>query len=267
MFDLTGQVAVITGGGGALATAMGAALVRAGVRIAVLDLRAESAERQAAALMAMGGEAIAMATDVLDEASLRAARATVLARWGRIDILLNAAGGNMPRASTHGKSPFTLPVDALDEVMRLNFNGTVIPTMVFGEHMAEQKKGCIVNISSMSVSRMLSGIPGYSAAKAAMENYTKWLAVDVARRFGEGLRVNAVSPGFFVGAQNRALLLKEDGSPTERGATILGQTPMGRFGRHDELGGIVVFLCSDAASFITGVVIPVDGGFSVASGI
>jgi len=195
------------------------------------------------------------------------ARDIVVATWGRIDILLNAAGGNTARARTDGKSPFTLPLDALDEVFRLNYHGTVLPTMVFGETMAAQGKGCIVNISSMAVPRMLSGTMAYSSAKAAMENFTTWLAVDLAKKFGDGLRVNAIAPGFFISTQNRAVLVTDDGSFTERAQAILAQTPMGRFGRHEELDGALLFLCSDAASFVTGTVIPVDGGFSVASGV
>lgn len=267
LFSLAGRTAIVTGGYGVLGRAMGAALARAGARVAVLGRDAGKVQAQVDALAASGADAMALVADVTDEAALLTARDVVLEEWGRIDILLNAAGGNVARARTDGRSPFLLPMDALDEVMRLNFTGTVLPTMVFGEAMAIARRGCIVTISSMATMRMLSGTMGYSAAKAAMENMTRWLAVDVATQFGDGLRVNAIAPGFFISTQNRAVLVNEDGSWTERASNILAQTPMGRFGRHEELDGALLFLCSDAASFVTGAVIPVDGGFSVASGV
>ena len=180
---------------------------------------------------------------------------------------MNAAGGNVARARTDKAPPFAMPFDAFDEVLRLNLHGTVYPTLVFGEAMAERKKGSIVNISSMAALRPLKGIAGYSAAKAGVDSFTRWLAVELARHCGPGLRVNAIAPGFFVTTQNRVVLVKEDGSPTDRGRAILARTPMGRFGDPSELQGALLWLCSDAASFVTGVVIPIDGGFSADGGI
>ena len=267
LFDLSGRVALVTGGYGVLGSAMGAALARAGARVTVLGRDRVAGEAQAAALQALGAEAMVVVADVLDEAALQRARAEVIERWGRIDILLNAAGGNVARARVDPVSMFSVPRDALDDVMKLNFNGTLLPCLVFGEQMALQGTGCIVNVSSVTVSRMLSGILGYTAAKSAMETATRWLAVALAKQFGDGLRVNAIAPGFFLATQNRGLLMNDDGSWTERARSILAQTPMGRFGRDGELDGAVVFLCSDAASYVTGTVLTVDGGFSVASGI
>jgi NAD(P)-dependent dehydrogenase (short-subunit alcohol dehydrogenase family) len=180
---------------------------------------------------------------------------------------VNAAGGHVAEARTDDAPAFEMSLPAYEDVVRLNLHGTVYPTLVFGEAMARQKKGSVVNISSMAATLALSGVLGYSVAKAAVESFTRWMAVDLARRFGEGLRVNAIAPGFFIAKQNRAALVREDGSPTDRARKILSRTPMGRFGDPAELQGPVLWLCSDAASFVTGAVIPVDGGFSADSGI
>lgn len=266
-FDFTGRVAVVTGGYGVLGGSMAEALARAGARVAVLGHRREAAEAQADALRRTGAEARALVADVLDEEALRRACAELLDAWGRVEILINAAGGNVARARTDDRPVFDLPFDAFDEVLRLNLHGTVYPTLVFGAAMAERQRGSIVNISSMAAMQAISGVAGYAAAKAAVDNFTRWMAVDLARRHGGGLRVNAVAPGFFIAKQNRAVLLNPDGSFTPRAETILGRTPMGRFGEPAELQGPVLWLCSDAASFVTGTVLPVDGGFSAFSGI
>ena len=266
-FDLTGRVAVVTGGYGTLGSSMAAGLAAAGARVALLGRDAAKAEAACEALRDRGAEAMPLVADALDEASLRTAAETLLGEWGRVDALVNAAGGNVARARTDAGPVFGLPFDAFDEVVRLNLHATVYPTLVFGEAMAEAGTGSIVNISSMAALQAISGVMGYSAAKAAVDNVTRWLAVDVARRGAPGVRVNAVAPGFFIATQNRAVLLHDDGTYTDRARTILAQTPAGRFGEPEELQGAVVWLCSDAASFVTGAVIPVDGGFSSFSGL
>lgn len=266
-YDFSGRVVVVTGGYGVLGGSMAEAFAGAGARVAVLGRRADEAAARAAALRETGADALALAADVLDEPSLRAALTTLLDTWGRVDVLVNAAGGNVARARTDAGPPFGLPFDAFDEVVRLNLHGTVYPSLVFGEAMAQQGAGSIVNVSSMAAMQAISGVLGYSVAKAGIDNFTRWLAVDLARRCGPGLRVNAVAPGFFVAKQNRAVLLRDDGSLTERAQTIVQRTPMGRFGEAHELQGPVLWLCSDAASFVTGTVLPVDGGFSAFSGL
>ena len=266
-FELSGRVAVVTGGYGVLGGSMAEALAAAGAKVAVLGRSAAAAEAGAASLRAGGAEALALVADVLDETALRAACDRLLSAWGRVDILVNAAGGHVAEARTDHVSAFTMSLPAFDDVVRLNLHGSVYPTLVFGEAMARQRKGSVVNVSSMAATQAVSGVLGYSVAKAAIESFTRWLAVDLARRFGEGLRVNAIAPGFFVAKQNRAVLLGADGEPTARGRAILARTPMGRFGDPAELQGPVLWLCGDAASFVTGAVIPVDGGFSADSGI
>jgi len=266
-FDLRGRVAVVTGGYGVLGSSMAEGLARAGARVAILGRRGEPATDRVQQLRDRGHDAIALVADAMDEAALRRARAELMEAWGHVDILVNAAGGNVQRARTDTQSVFEMPFDAFDEVVRLNLHGSVYPTLVFGEAMAEQRRGAIVNISSMASSQALSGVMGYSAAKAAIENFTRWMAVEMARRYGDRVRVNAIAPGFFIADQNRAVLVKPDGSYTDRARAVIAHTPMGRFGSHSELNGAVQWLCSDAASFVTGVVIPVDGGFSAYSGI
>jgi NAD(P)-dependent dehydrogenase (short-subunit alcohol dehydrogenase family) len=257
LFDLDGRVAVVTGASGVLGGAIARGLASAGARVGLLARRRDRLEELAAEL----DGAIVLEANVLDVAQLEQARATVLDRFGRIDVLVNAAGGNIPAATVGERSFFELPEDALDEVMRLNFNGTVLPCQVFGAAMNDAS---IVNISSAAAQRALTRVVGYGAAKAAVENLTRWLAVELAPR---GVRVNAVAPGFFVSEQNQALLLDESGALTERGARIVAATPMGRFGEPDELAGTVVWLCSAASSFVTGSVIAVDGGFGAFSGV
>ena len=266
-FDLNGLVAVVTGGYGVIGGTLAQGLAAAGARVVVLGRRREAAEAQAEAIRQQGGDAQAVAADVLHPGQVRAARDTVLERWGRVDILLNAAGGNITRARNDDRAIFEVPPDAFDEVVRLNLHGTVTPSLVFGEAMAHRRAGCIVNISSMAAVRALSGVLGYSVAKAGIDSFTRWLAVELARKYGDGVRVNAIAPGFFVSAQNRSVLVKADGSFTDRARAIVSHTPMGRLGRPEELIGAVQWLCSDAASFVTGVVLPVDGGFSVYGGI
>jgi NAD(P)-dependent dehydrogenase (short-subunit alcohol dehydrogenase family) len=266
-FDLTGRVAVVTGGYGVIGSVLGRGLAAAGARVAVLGRRSDPANAEAAAIRAEGGDAIALVADATDTDQLRVARQELLASWGRVDILINAAGGNVSRARSDTISVFEIPPDAFDEVVRLNLHGTVLPTMVFAELMATQRRGVVVNISSMAAVQALSGVMGYSVAKAGIDNFTRWLAVDMARRHGDGVRVNAIAPGFFITTQNRAVLVTEDGGHTERARNILRETPMGRFGRPEELVGTVQWLCSDAASFVTGAVVPIDGGFGVFSGV
>jgi NAD(P)-dependent dehydrogenase (short-subunit alcohol dehydrogenase family) len=266
-FDLSGRVAVVAGGYGVLGGSIALGLVQRGARVAILGRRLEAAIAKAEDLRRAGGEAMALAADVLEREQLVRGRDELLGKWGQIDILVNAAGGNVQSARTDGVPVFGLPVDAFDEVVRLNLHGSVVPALVFAEAMAARGSGSIVNISSMAATRVISGVLGYSAAKAAIDNVTRWLAVDLARKHGDGLCVNAVAPGFFVAKQNRGVLVNPDGSYTDRACRIIDKTPMGRFGEPEELNGVVTFLCSDAASFITGAVIPVDGGFSAESGV
>ena len=233
----------------------------------MLGRRRDAAEEKARALRDRGAEAMVLVADVLDRDSLVRACDELMTSWGQVDILINAAGGNVQRALNDESSIFEVPIDAIDEVMDLNLKGSVVPTMVFGEVMARRKRGAVINISSMAALSALSGVLGYSMAKAGIDNFTRWMAVEMARNFGDGIRVNAIAPGFFVSEQNRAVLMKPDGSFTDRARTIIAQTPMGRFGSPSELDGAAIFLCSDAASFVTGTVIAVDGGFSVFSGV
>ena len=265
--DLSGRVAVVSGGYGVLGASLASGLAEAGVRVAILGRRRDAAEAKAAEIRATGAESIVLLADVLDDAGVRAARDELLRTWGRVDILINAAGGNVMRARNDNRSIFDVPLDAFDEVLRLNLHGTVIPSLAFAETMAAQRSGCIVNISSIAASRVLSGVLGYSIAKTGIDTFTKWMAVEMARKHGDRLRVNAIMPGFFVTTQNEKVLLNPDGSYNERSTNIIAHTPMGRFGRPEELNGVLLWLCSDAASFVTGAVIPVDGGYSVFSGV
>jgi NAD(P)-dependent dehydrogenase (short-subunit alcohol dehydrogenase family) len=266
-FSLSGRVAVVTGGYGVIGGALAAGLADAGARVVLVGRRRDAADAKAEAIRRAGGDAGVVVGDVLDQATMRAARDEVLKRWGRVDILVNAAGGNVARARNDDRPVFDVPLDALDEALRLNLHGTLIPSLEFGESLAQRRSGCIVNISSMAAVQAISGVLGYSIAKAGIDNFTRWLAVELARKHGDGVRVNAIAPGFFVSEQNRKVLVKPDGSPTDRARTIVARTPMGRFGKPEELIGAVRWLCSDAASFVTGAVIPVDGGFSAFSGV
>jgi NAD(P)-dependent dehydrogenase (short-subunit alcohol dehydrogenase family) len=272
MFSLCGRVAVVTGATGVLGGAMAAGLARAGARVVVLGRRSERAEEVASRIAADGGEVLALLADVLDAAQLRRAREKVIGEWGRVDALVNAAGGNVPGAALGaGETIFDLRLAAFREVFDLNLLGTVQPALVFGEAMASRgdaaAEGCIVNISSMAARRPLTRVAGYSAAKAAVENFTQWLAVELSGKYGPGIRVNAIAPGFFIGEQNRDLLMDGKGNLTPRGRAIIEHTPMGRFGEPEELVGALIWLCSPASSFVTGSVVPVDGGFSTFSGV
>ncbi len=267
-FNIKDKVAVITGGAGVLGGCIADNLAKAGVKIVILDRDEKIITSKVNTIINNGGEAMGLVTNVLDKATLEKNRDEILSRFGKIDILLNAAGGNMPGATIGpDQTIFDLNINDFQKVTDLNLNGTVLPSMVFGEVMAKQKEGSIVNYSSMTVERAITRVVGYSASKAAMENFTRWMAVEMATKFGGKIRVNAIAPGFFIGNQNRKLLTNEDGSYTERGHTIIKNTPMNRFGEADELNGAIHFLCSDAAKFITGVVIPIDGGFSAFSGV
>ena len=272
------RVCVITGAAGVLCSTFARALAADGWKIALLDLNAEAAGALADELNAAGGTARAYGVSVLDKAALEAVRASVTADLGRVDLLINGAGGNNPRATTTKEyffegdednadlaTFFNLNEAGFDFVFDLNIKGTLLPTQVFATDMIGRKDCCIINISSMNAFRPLTKIPAYSAAKAAVSNFTQWLAVHFA---GTGIRVNAIAPGFFVTAQNKALLFNEDGTPTPRTGKILAATPMGRFGKPEELLGTLRWLIDpEAASFVTGVVVPVDGGFSAYSGV
>jgi NAD(P)-dependent dehydrogenase (short-subunit alcohol dehydrogenase family) len=264
-FDVQGKIAVVTGGAGVLCAAMCHVLAGSGAKVAVLDVRSEAAEGLAAEL---SHGAIGVTCNVLDKDSVEKAAQQVLEKFGCVDILINGAGGNKPQATTNPEqSFFDLPADALRWVFDLNLMGTILPSQVFGKIMTKQKRGVILNISSMNAFRPLTRIPAYSAAKAGVSNFTQWLAVHMAQTYSPEIRVNAIAPGFFVGDQNRKLLLNEDGSLTPRGQTILSHTPMARFGNPDDLLGTLLWLVSPASAFVTGLVVQVDGGFSAFSGV
>jgi NAD(P)-dependent dehydrogenase (short-subunit alcohol dehydrogenase family) len=268
LFELDGSVAVVTGGTGTLGSALARGLAAAGVRVGILGRGRERGERLAAEIESTGGHAAFVAADVLKRADLEAARDELLGRWGRLDILINGAGGNLDGATTTpDRSFFDLSEDALKRVVDLNLMGTILATQVCGTAFARDGRGCIVNVSSMAARAGLTRVAAYGAAKAGVEALTRALASEMALMHGSGIRVNAVAPGFFLADQNRRLLMNPDGTPTKRGQDILAHTPSGRFGEPEDLIGTVVWLCSPAAAFVTGVVVPVDGGFSAFSGI
>ena len=278
--DLAGKTVAVTGGGGVLCGTMAKALAECGARVAVLDLRKEAADAVAGEITAAGGTAAGVACNVLELESLQAANAEIEASFGPVDILINGAGGNHPKGTT--SKEYLFPEDLKESVegvttfydldpagvqfvFNLNFLGTLLPTQVFTRTMAERQSGVVINISSMNAFTPLTKIPAYSGAKAAVSNFTQWLAVHMSK---VGIRVNAIAPGFFLTDQNRALLTDAEGDLTPRGNTIISQTPMGKFGGPEDLLGALLWLVSDAgAGFVTGTVIPVDGGFSAFSGV
>ena len=265
LFSIAGKVAIITGAGGVLGGSMAKHFVQQGAKVVAVDIRQEQLDKRVAELEQQGGEVMGVVGNVLEVASLENLAEQVVSRWGKIDILLNIAGGNMPGATLEPEQHFyDMDITCWEKVTNLNMNGTVYPSMVFGKVMAKQKKGCIVNVSSMAAYSAITRVPGYSAAKSAVANFTQWLASEMALKYGDGIRVNAIAPGFFIGDQNRRVLINPDGSLTERSRKVLAKTPMKRFG---DINGAVQFLCSDAASFITGALLPIDGGFSAFSGV
>lgn len=267
-FELNDKVIVVTGASGALAGSVAHYLLNMGARVAFLSRNLEKLESAVAQCGAQSDHALAVSCDVTDSNAVELAAEKVLSRFGCVDALINGAGGNMPGATIQpDQTMFDLDLSDYDKVVKLNLHGTLLPSLTFGKLMAERQSGSIVNFSSMAATHAITRVLGYSNAKAAVDNLTRWMAMDFAKSYGDRIRVNAVAPGFFVGEQNRKLLLNEDGSLTERGKQIVANTPMGRFGEAEEVCGAVHFLLSDAARFVTGTVIAVDGGFSIYSGV
>jgi NAD(P)-dependent dehydrogenase (short-subunit alcohol dehydrogenase family) len=276
--ELKGKVCVVTGGAGVIGISLCDALASVGIRVAIIDLNLEMAESSAKIIsLKNNAECIGVKGNVLEKNSLQKAKEIIHERFGKIDFLINAAGGNSPQATTQieqitesdldslDKSFFGLKLDSIETVFDLNFKGTLISSMIFAEEMVKRQNGVIINISSMNSFRPLTKIPAYSAAKASVNNFTQWLAVHIAK---SGVRVNAIAPGFFLTNQNHFLLIdKETGNSTSRGKKIIDNTPMGKYGLPEDLNGIVLFLLSDLSAFITGVIIPVDGGYSAFGGV
>jgi len=266
--NLKNKVAIITGGAGALGGTMALGLAKQGAKVVIIGRTAHTVQSKVNEINNAGGIAIGIIADVLNREQLDTAKKEVIQKWKRIDILVNAAGGNMKGATIMPEdSFFDMNMDDFDAVTKLNLKGTVLPTIVFGKQMAKQGQGNIVNISSMAAQQALTRVVGYSTSKASIDIFTKWLAVEMAQKHSEKIRVNAIAPGFFIGEQNRDLLLNKDGSLTARGKTIVTNTPMKRFGKADELLSTLYWICDDNSSFITGIVVPVDGGFSAFSGV
>ena len=267
-FDISGKVAIVTGAGGVLGGSISAALMRANAKVVAMDIRQENLDARVAELKQIHDDVIGVVGNVLDLNNLKELAVTIKEKWGTIDILVNCAGGNIPGATlTEEQTVFDMKIEDWEKVTNLNLNGTVYPCLAFGEVMAQQGKGSIINISSMATYSAITRVPGYSVSKTGINIFTQWMAMEMAQKFGEGVRVNAIAPGFFIGDQNRAVLINPDGSYTNRSQKVLAKTPMKRFGDISELNGSVQFLCSDAASFITGVILPVDGGFTAFSGV
>jgi NAD(P)-dependent dehydrogenase (short-subunit alcohol dehydrogenase family) len=268
LFDISGKVAIVTGGAGTLGSSISECLASNGAKIVVLGRDLSNVQKEADKIKGMGGEAMPVSADVMDIDQLHNAEKQILENWGKIDILVNTAGGNTPGATIGtDQSIFDMNLEDYKKVVDLNLNGTVFPCLVFGKSMALTGSGSIINLSSMSTFSALTRVPGYSMAKSGIEIFTKWLAMELALKFNEKIRVNCIAPGFFIAKQNRHVLLNPDGSYTQRSLNVIHKTPMKRFGKMEELNGTIIYLCSEAASFVTGIVIPVDGGFSSYSGI
>jgi NAD(P)-dependent dehydrogenase (short-subunit alcohol dehydrogenase family) len=267
-FLLKDKVIVVTGGTGVLGKTFVNAVADAGATVVILGRNETKANERVAEIMSRNGKAIFLKCDVLDEASVNEVAEKVMATYGKIDGLVNAAGGNVPESVIAPTADvFSFTVEGMKKAMDLNLWGTLIPTQIFGKHIAKSGGGSIVNISSVSAKRALTRVLGYSMGKAAIDCFTKWFAVELANRYGDKVRMNSIMPGFFLTEQNRTLLTNEDGNLTDRGNTIIKQTPFKRFGNADELGGALIFLLSDASSFVTGTDISVDGGFTAFSGV
>lgn len=266
IFNLKGKIALITGGAGVLGSNFANVLAQQGVIVGIVSQSIEKANKAVQNIENNGGKAFAVQANVLNKEELEKARDFIAEKYGRLDILINAAGGNMPGATiSPDQAIFDIKVDDLQKVVDLNIIGTMLPSQVFSELFAKQKSGNIINISSASAQRPLTRVVGYSASKAAIDNFTQWMAVELAQKYGEGIRVNAISPGFFIGEQNKALLLTPEGKLTPRGEKIIEHTPMGRFGTPEDIDGALLFLCSDMSKFVTGTILKVDGGFAATS--
>ena len=266
MFDIKGKRIAITGAAGVLCSTMSKALASAGAQIAVLDFNYEGAVEVCKEIESAGGKAVPVKVNVLEKDQVEAAFDETIEKLGAVDVLINGAGGNKREATCiPPETFFDLPADALTWVFNLNCIGTILPTQVFARHMAEREQGCIINISSMSAFTPLTQVAAYSAAKAAVSNLTQWIATYMCQNHSPNIRVNAIAPGFFLTEQNRFLLTEQDGSPTPRGRQIIDGTPMGRYGDPEELIGTVIWLMSDASKFVTGIVVPIDGGFNAYS--
>ena len=267
-FSLNDKVIIVTGGTGILGNAFIDAIVEAGGAVGILGRKKEVADQRAQAINKNGGKAIALVADVLDEKQLQQAKEKALSHFGKIDGLVNAAGGNMPEGVLQpDENIFKMNIAGMKKVTEINLWGTVIPTQVFGDAIAQTGKGSIVNISSMNSKRAITKVLGYNMGKAGVDCYTQWFAVELANRYGDKIRMNALAPGFFLTEQNRNLLTKPEGGYTERGELVIKQTPFKRFGHPDELNGALVWLLSDASQFVTGAMICVDGGFSIFGGV
>lgn len=266
IFNLKGKIALITGGAGVLGSNFANVLAKQGVIVGIVSQSLQKAENTVKTIEEHGGQAFAVQANVLNKEEVEKVRDHIVEKYGRLDILINAAGGNMPGATIQpDQAVYDMKTEDLQQVIDLNIIGTMLPSQVFSALFAKQKQGNIINISSASAQRPLTRVVGYSASKAAIDNFTQWMAVELASKYGEGIRVNAISPGFFIGEQNRALLLTPDGNLTPRGEKIISQTPMGRFGTPEDIDGALLYLCSDMSKFVTGTVLKVDGGFAATS--
>jgi NAD(P)-dependent dehydrogenase (short-subunit alcohol dehydrogenase family) len=268
LFNIEDKIILVTGGCGILGGGIAKYLLENNATVILLHYKEEPLNATVKDLKKISSKVEGYVCNVVEEKSLQEAAKKIIKNYGKIDVLINAAGGNK-RGATVGpdQSVFDVDVEQFKQVIDLNLFGSIIPSLVFGKEMAANKKGVIINVSSMAADRAITRVMGYSSSKAAIDNFTKWMSVELAQKYGDGMRVNAIAPGFFIGNQNRALLTNEDGSYTDRGNTIIKNTPMNRFGDADELNGAIHYLCSDASKFVTGIVIPIDGGFSAFSGV
>jgi NAD(P)-dependent dehydrogenase (short-subunit alcohol dehydrogenase family) len=268
LFNLKHKIVLITGGCGILGGEVAKYLLENNATVILLHYKEDPLLDAVSNLKKISKKVQGYVCNVVEENSLQEVSNKIIETYGQIDVLINAAGGNKPGATIGpDESVFDVDVEQFKQVVDLNLFGSILPSLVFGKEMAKQKKGSIINVSSMAADRAITRIMGYSTSKAAIDNFTKWMAVELAQKYGDGMRVNAIAPGFFIGNQNRALLTNEDGTFTARGNTIIKNTPMNRFGNGDELNGAIHYLCTEASKFVTGIVIPIDGGFSAFSGV
>lgn len=268
LFNLENKIILVTGACGILGGGIAKYLLENNATVILLHYKQAPLTETVNEFKKISPKVKGYLCNVVEEKSLQEVASKIMSDYGQIDVLINAAGGNKPGATVGpDQSVFDVDVDQFKQVIDLNLFGSILPSLVFGKEMAKKKQGTIINMSSMAADRTITRVMGYSASKAAIDNFTKWMSVELAQKYGDGMRVNAIAPGFFIGNQNRTLLTNEDGSYTDRGNTIIQNTPMKRFGNADELNGAVHYLCTDASKFVTGIVVPVDGGFSAFSGV